>query len=167
MGLRAEVERELQSLRGSGGRVPATIQASDALGLSVRIELTVIDSLSCAFSELTLFVPQLQNCPFDALKKWAAALSQKITYLLEGLGPLEFDPSAGHVLIRSTPPQHLPSGTQFYEMMLSSSGGGSFTMRRYQAVAGQAGRNPVDVQVTYEVLLRLIDDLVDTIPGVP
>ncbi|WP_437206433.1 hypothetical protein [Planctomicrobium sp. SH664] len=167
MGLSSQVELELKSLRAAGTAMPTSLQVSEPSGLSLRIELTAVDTLSCAFSELALFVPQLQNSPFDALKKWAEALSRKITYLLENIGPLEFDPAAGHVLIRSTPPQQQSSGTQYYEMMLSSSGSGHFVMKRYQSTTGHPGRQAVDIQVTQEVLLRLIDDLLATAPTVP
>lgn len=167
MSLRDQIEAQLQQLHAAGAGMPTTAQASDAAGRVLRIELTSVDSLSCAFSELSLFVPSLQQAAFDALKQWAQALSQKITYLLENIGPLEFDPAAGEVLIRSTPPQQLSSGAQFYEIILSSAGSGTFLLRRYRSVAGQPGRTAVDIQVTREVLSRLIDDLLSTIPATP
>lgn len=164
MGLRSDIERELRNLHQSGSPLPATVQASDAQGVTVSVDVTAIDSMSCEFSELQVFVPSLQNSAFDKLKEWARDLSQRITYLLEQIGPLEFDPNKGQVLIRSTPPHRLSSGTQYYEIMLSSSGNGTFVLRRYSSVAGQPGRSPVNIQVTIEVLLKLVDDLVATIP---
>lgn len=101
---------------------------------------------------------------FDALKKWAENLSQRINYLLENIGPLEYDPTAGQVLIRSTPPDQLPDGTQYYEIVLSSQSGGNFSLRRYKSVKGQPGRDAVEITITHEVLLKLADDLVDTVP---
>lgn len=165
MALRDDIERELRALHQSGGPFPGTAQASDPQGVSVRIEVTAIDSMSCEFSELEVFVPRLQNSAFDKLKQWASDLSRRITYLLEQIGPLEFDPQNGQVLIRSTPPHQLSSGTQYYEIVLSSSGSGSFVLRRFRSVAGQPGRSQENIQVTLEVLLRLVDDLLDTIPS--
>jgi hypothetical protein len=165
MALRDDIERELRTLHQSGGPLPGRVQASDPQGISVRIEVTAVDSMSCEFSELEVFVPSLQNSTFDKLKQWASDLSRRITYLLEQIGPLEFDPQNGQVLIRSTPPGQLSSGTQYYEIVLSGSGSGSFVLRRFRSVAGQPGRSPVNIQVTIEVLLRLVDDLLDTIPN--
>lgn len=167
MALRDDLEQQLLSLHRTGSHMPASLQVSDTSGITVRIDLTQVDSMSCAFSELVLFVPQLQNAAFDVLKQWATDLSRRVSYLLEKIGPLEFDPANQQVLIRSTPPQQLPSGTQYYEIMLSSSGSGAFVLKRFKSVAGQPGRVSVDIQVTHEVLLKLVDDLISTIPAVP
>lgn len=147
--------------------MPTTVSVSEAAGLTLTVEFTAVDSMSCSFTEISLFVPALQNAAFDALKQWAQSLSQRITYLLENIGPLEFDPDAGEVLIRSTPPGQLASGTQYFEIILSSLSSGTFTLRRYASVKGQPGRQPVDITVTHEVLLKLTDDLLATIPSVP
>ena len=125
---------------------------------------TVVDSLSCAFRELTLEVPGLQTAPFTTLETWARNLSQRITYLLEQIGPLELDPNAGQVLIRSTPPDQLPDGTQYYEIMLSQNAG-AFVLKRYKAIKGTPGRTQVDLQVTHEVLYKLVDDLEASAPS--
>lgn len=163
MSLRDTVERELNRLSLSQA-VPTTVRATVPSGIVLTLDVTAIDSMSVELKELALFVPQLQSAGFDALKQWSTDLGQRITYLLENIGPLEFDPAAGQVLIRSTPPGQLSNGTQFYEIMLSSSGNGTFTLRRFRSTQGRPGRNPVEMQMTTEVLLRLIDDLVDTIP---
>lgn len=144
--------------------VPTTVSATDVTAIVVSLDITAIDSMSLELSELTMFVPQLQNAAFDQVKQWAQDLSQRITYLLENIGPLEFDPAAGQVLIRSSPPGQLANGAQFYEIMLSSTGNGTFSLRRYKSVQGKPGRDQVPMQMTIEVLLRLIDDLLDTIP---
>lgn len=163
MSLRDQVEQDLKPLQLTGN-VPATVSSSDSSGLIATIDVTAIDSMSVEIMELSLFVPQLQNAVFDVLKQWSQDLSQRITYLLENIGPLEFDPAAGQVLIRSTPPGQLSNGNQFYEMMLSSAGNGTFTLRRFRSIQGTPGRHQVEMQMTIEVLLRLVDDLVDTIP---
>jgi hypothetical protein len=135
--------------------------------LRLQIQLTAVDSMSCSLSELQLFVPALQQAAFDVLRNWADDLAKRITYLLEQIGPLEYDPAAGHVLIRSVKPDSLPDGSQYYEILLSSHSGGNFSLRRYRSTKGQPGRAPVDITVTHEVLLKLVDDLVATAPAVP
>ncbi len=164
MSLRQQIESELRQL--AAARSVTTITASDA-GINMSVALTAVDSMSCSFSSIELVVAALQNSAFDALRNWADNLSRRITYLLEQIGPLEYDPAAGQVLIRSTPPDTLPDGSQYYEIVLSSQSGGNFSLRRYRSTKGQPGRDPVDVTVTHEVLLKLADDLVATLPSTP
>ncbi|MBX3442093.1 MAG: hypothetical protein KF774_06780 [Planctomyces sp.] len=163
MSFRNDLSLALASLRGLSSQTPSSIVLRDPAGLTLRIEFTVVDALSCAFQELALEVPALQSAAFDVFKTWAQNLSRRITYLLEQIGPLEFDPANGEVLIRSTPPDQLPDGTQFYEIMLSQQAG-TFTLKRYRSVKGTPGRSLVDIQVTHEVLYKLVDDLTDTLP---
>ena len=165
MSLAADLQQELTRLVGTS--TPTTVSITEAGGLTLTVEFTAVDSMSCSFMEIALFVPTLQNAAFDALKTWAKELSKRITYLLENIGPLEFDPDAGEVLIRSTPPSQLANGTQYFEVILSSQSSGTFTLRRYRSVKGQPGRDPVEMTVTHEVLLKLTDDLLATIPSVP
>jgi len=166
MSLRDDLELQLQSLHSSQSAMPASVQVSDTSGMILRLELTHVDSMSCAFSELALFIPQLQNAPFPVLEQWARDLTQRVTYLLEKIGPLEFDPTSGQILVRSTPPSSRPSGTQYYEILLTTSGNGHFSLRRYKSISGQQGRDPAEVQVTHEVLFQLVEDLLDTLPTV-
>ncbi|MBX3436702.1 MAG: hypothetical protein KF861_04365 [Planctomycetaceae bacterium] len=158
-----ELQQELTRL--SGSTAPTTVAVAEPSGLSLQVDLTAVDSMSCSFSEIRLYVPSLLNAAFDSLRKWAEQLSKRITYLLENIGPLEFDPNAGEVLIRSTSPSQLTSGTQYFEIILSSRSAGTFSLKRYRSVKGQPGRDPVDITVTHEVLLKLTDDLVATIPA--
>lgn len=164
MGLRDSLNRELAAQRGLNVVIPVRSTVVDN-GLTLEIDFLAIDTLGCAFEQLALTVPALQGAAFDRFKAWAQNLSQRITYLLEQIAPLEFDESAGEVLIRSSPPDQLPDGTQYYEILLQSQAGGRFTLRRYRSVKGQPGRQPAALMMTHEVLLKLTDDLVDTIPG--
>ncbi|QDT53391.1 hypothetical protein Pan44_14080 [Caulifigura coniformis] len=161
MSFRTDLSLALASLKGVSS--PSSITLHNAAGLTLRIEFTVVDSLSCAFREMTLEVPGLQSAAFATIEAWARNLSQRITYLLEQIGPLEIDPNAGEVLIRSTPPDQLPDGTQYYEIMLSQQAG-AFVLKRYRSIKGTPGRTQVDLQVTHEVLYKLVDDLEASAP---
>jgi hypothetical protein len=163
MSFRTDLQLALASLQGLAGSTPTSITLHDPSGLKLRIDFTTVDSLSCAFQELALDVPRLNAAAFPVIQQWAQQLSRRINYLLENIGPLEFDPQAGEVLIRSTPPDQLPDGTQYYEITLAQQGG-SFLLRRFKSVKGVAGRTPVEIAVTHEVLFKLVDDLVATIP---
>lgn len=164
MSLGTQLNAELVKLIGYSSSSPKTVQVTGPDHVEVSIDLTAVDSMSCSAREIRLAVPSLVNADTDTLKSWAEELCKRVTYLLEGIGPLEIDPAAGQVLIRSTPPHKQSGTTKFYEVLLQSLSGGNFSLKRYQSEQGQPGRTPVDMQTTHEVLQKLVDDLVDTIP---
>ncbi len=164
MSLTNDLANELTKLSGFSSSSPQTVSVTAPNQFALAIDFTSVDSMSCSFRELRLNVPPLAGCAVDVLKQWAAALSSRVTYLLENLGPIEVDTNAGKVLVRSTPPDQQPDGTKYYEILLESTTTGNFALRRYESIKGSAGRTPVDIQTTHEVLLKLVDDLVDTVP---
>lgn len=165
MSLTQDLANELNRLVGFSSAAPNTVSLAGPNQITVDVDFTAVDSMSCSFRELRLSVPSLVGCDVDTLRKWAQALAGRVTYLLENLGPVEIDTNAGKVLVRSTPPDQQPDGTKYYEVILESNTSGSFSLRRYESIKGAPGRTQVDVQTTHEVLLKLLDDLVDTIPG--
>lgn len=167
MSVRTLLAAELARLRGYLSTSPVVVSVTDISGITIEIEFTQIDSLACAFRQITVHVPSMNQVPFSQLQKWAEALSRRITYLLEQVSPLEHDPQGGQVLIRSIRPDQLPDGTQYYEMVVSSRGTGTFTLQRYRSVKGTPGRTPIDLQVTHELLYKLCDDLIDTALNTP
>ncbi len=68
------------------------------------------------------------------------------------------------MLIRSTPPDQQAAGNQYYEILLHTLGAGQFTLRRYGTQKGAAGRTPADIYLTHEVLDKLVNDLVESLP---
>jgi len=167
MSLPNQLEHELQQRGRNPTPGPLTISLRDAQGNQLEVRLASLDSLGCAVEELTLTLPALAQQSSQNIQQWAQALCQKITYLLEQIGPLEFDPLTGEALIRSTKPSQLPQGTQYYEFQLKPQSHQSVTLQRYRAVAGQPGRQPVPMQLTHEVLVKLVQDLLDTAPLTP
>jgi hypothetical protein len=101
--------------------------------------------------------------PFDRLETWAESLCKKVTYLLEHIGPLEADREAQSVLVRSAPPTKEPDRSSYYEMLVQAPG--QLALRRYVRSAGSAGRVACDIQVTHEVLIKLVGDIVAAIPA--
>lgn len=162
--LETTLAAELRRLAGFASSQPQSVTLPAPDQVRVEIDFTAVDTLSCAFREVRLDVPALAKADFETLKQWGRSLCSRITYLLEHLGPIELDPSAGEVLIRSTPPDHSGAQKTFYEVTLQSHSGGRFSLRRYRAEKGTAGRTQVDVHVTHEVLQKLVRDLVQTIP---
>lgn len=164
MSLSSQLSTQLQSIIGFAGPDPRTICAADGTRVVLELDATAVERMGCSFRELRLSVPSLSGAELPVLETWAHALCRRVTYLLESIGPLELDPEHGEVLIRSTPPDKQSGGTWFYEILLSSHGNGHFSLRRYRSLTGQPGREQVEIQTTYEVLTKLVNDLDASIP---
>lgn len=163
MAIRDDLERTLSQLATTGSG-PTTVTVSDATGVSVDVELTAVESLGCQVSRVLVSAASLGAASVSTLQTWSNELAQRLTYLLESLTPLETDEEAGQLLMRSSSPQQLPAGRQYYECILAGVSTGTVSFRRFEATKGQAGRTPVDMVLTREVLGRLVFDLVDTMP---
>jgi hypothetical protein len=159
-----QLNEELKQLAGFSSSTPRRVEITDPNGLILGVAVVAVDALSCAFESLTLHVPALVGNESGAIQAWADALSERVTYLLENIGPIEIDRQSSQVLIRSTPPDRTSTGTQFYEVLLSAQTNGTFLLRRYRAESGQPGRESVDIHLTHETLHKLVGDLVETIP---
>jgi hypothetical protein len=165
MSLSLDIAAALRPLVGQTFLPARTMSATDA-GVTIALDVLSVEMLGVSCEELRLDVPALTGASINQLKQWAAGLCQRITYLLEPLGPLEFDAQNQQVLIRSQPPDAAtsPGQTKYYEVLLSALGGGRFLLRRYQADRGVPGRQPVPIRVTHEQLAKLVNDLVATLP---
>jgi len=166
MSLTSQLEQKLKSTAAAGPQGQCSLSmtsGSDQLDL----DLQALDSMSCALLELRLQLAKLQSCSFDDIKKWAEAISTRITYLLEQVAPLEFDSVSSSAVIRSAQPTQLPDGAVYYELILQATGSSTVTLNRYQAVKGTPGRSQVAMQLTHEVLVKLVNDLIATSPGTP
>jgi hypothetical protein len=118
-------------------------------------ELAALDSLACAFTRLAVASLALEDASPDELKQVSEALSQRITYLLEPISPIEVDPEQCVVQLRSNPPQQGEGQSSYYELLVRR--GGEVSLCRYTKPRGQP-RQVSPAQVTREVLLRLIGD---------
>ncbi|MCH5374950.1 MAG: hypothetical protein JJ992_13320, partial [Planctomycetes bacterium] len=148
MSFSAQLQPILTRLIGFQSPVAKTSTLTDPNGVTMDIDFLQVDALSCSVEEIRLEVPSLNNADMQTLEDWANALCGRITYLLENIGPLERDDQSGEVLIRSTPPSKQSTGTKYYEIMLKSRGGGRFTLKRYEFIAGTHGRSPIPMQMT-------------------
>lgn len=166
MDLTDQLQNEIKQLIGFSSSAPRHVEVTDSDSRVLGIGFVAVDSMSVAFESLTLHVPELVGHETSILREWADALSQRVTYLLENIGPIEIDENAREVLIRSTPPVKSGSDTQFYEVLLGVRSNGTFQLRRYRSETGQPGRQSVDIQLTHETLQKLVGDLVETVPDV-
>ena len=163
MSIRDDIEAELTALGGQSGWV--AVQTTTARGpVAVRIDVVTVETLGCQVESVTLSAGFLAGLSVADLKDWSERLSERLTYLLESIGPLEVDEENGEVLMRSTQPHQLPSGREYYELMLAASGTDSVSLKRYRSTKGTPGRDVVDMTLTREVVGRLVDDLIATMP---
>ena len=168
MSLSLDLASALAPLIGQTFAPAKTVTVSDGSGVTLSVDLLSVESLGVSCEELRLDVPSLGASTLDVLKKWGDGLCKRITYLLENLGPLEYDAQGNRVLIRSTPPDKAaPGTTKYYEIQLSSHGAGRFSLRRFRNDASHPGRVPVPIQVTHEQLAKLVNDLTATVPAQP
>ena len=164
MSLSQTLAQELPRLVGLNSTQPTTLTLPTTNGVDMSVDFTIVESLSCAFRELRMDVPRLAGASFGVLKQWADALSLRITYLLENIGPLEFDPTTQQVLIRSKSPDLRTGGAKYYEVLLQCQSAGHFMLRRFHSDPAQCGRDQVDLAMTHETLLKLVEDLLATVP---
>ena len=166
MDLTEQIENEIKQLVGFSSSTPRRVEVADSENRVLGVGFVAVDTMSVAFESMTLHVPELVGHETSVLRDWADALSRRVTYLLEDIGPIEIDENAKAILIRSTPPVKSGGTTQFYEVLLGAQANGTFLLRRYRSETGQPGRQSVDIQLTHETLRKLVGDLVDTIPDV-
>jgi len=162
MSLATNIAKSLTSLHGYSSDQP-TCAIWTSRGVRVEVDFTAVDRLSCSMRELRLHADRLANVPFDKIQEWADEICNRITYLLENMEALEKDEKQKKVLVRSTPPGKQDGDTVFYEAILYAPSG--VTLQRFRSPAGQPGREQIDMHCTHEVLRKLVEDLVDSVPG--
>jgi len=166
MSLSLDLAAQLTALTGQSYAPPHSVSVADGSGITLTVELLAVDLVGVSCEELRLDVPALSAANLDLLKKWADGLCRRITYLLENLGPLEYDAQGTEILIRSTPPDtsSAPGKTKFYEVQLSSHGAGRFSLRRFETDRATGDRNLMPLRITHEQLAKLVNDLTATLP---
>lgn len=152
--------RLLQSLGEEVGWVstsPQTIHVTDTEEQTLDLDVTSVDRQSCSFRELRFYTPALNQCTASELKRASDEICGRVTYLLEKLALLEFDPYVGEALIRSEKPDQRSSKRRYYEVQISHEG--MVALRRYE-FAPHSPRTRIDLQATHELLEKLVPDLV-------
>lgn len=134
----------------------ATVSVRDE-GDRLVLGLSSHDQLALAFTELRLETDRLADAKVDRVREVAQAITNRVSYLLEPLTPVEIDRELAVVQLRSTDPSQDSEGPSYYEVLVRT--GGSISLRRYKKPKG-AIREPIDATVTREVLGRLVGDFV-------
>lgn len=162
MGLRDQLQDALRRLETMPGDPSGLRRLELAVpGGRLVAEIRALDALACAFDHLTLETDRLADADGPRLREISERLSQRLTYLLEPIRPVEHDPEQGVVQLRSDPPsREQDRGRSYYELLARR--GGSLRLSRFAKRPGQP-RQEIPAQVTREVLQRLAQDLTDAV----
>jgi len=152
MSLKSSLESEFTRLTLLGGK--GRLEVPTAKG-RLYAEILRCDTLAVQVDELVYETDTLATATIDRLKSLSAALTAKLTYLLEPIGLTETDADSAMVQLRSSPPHKDEDGTSYYELLIRR--GGAIVLRRYLARKGQL-RERIPAELTRQVLYRLADD---------
>jgi hypothetical protein len=147
--------------RSEGGAFPCDVSVADG-PYRLSLHLTAAGSVGLAFASLDFAVADRPEWTTEALRAWADRLSARLTYLMEPLVVLEVDAAEGEVELRSQSPTVRGGHRAYYEVRLSKQG----TLRLGRTVYDETERRrrPTTCQMTREVIERLADDLVASVP---
>jgi hypothetical protein len=156
MTLQSKFDQQLTNL-GNGG---AAMVAVDDAPRQLICDIAERNSLAVSFHQVQLTTAELATATPADLERIGKALSERLTYLMEPIAPIELDSEACIVQLRSNPPQRDDDGRSYYELTVNR--GGQIALARYRKDNGNA-RQSIAATVTREVLLRLINDFCDVL----
>jgi len=147
---------------GLGGRVPLTggvqrLEAAEAGIASVRCDVVAADAVGCAIVELECRTIGRSPAAKD-LVRYANDLCKRVTYLMEPLRVVEFDPKAG-ALVLSDKPRRKGDSVGYYHLHAKPNGATVLNRVDYNSSAKRRIFSPFSL--THEQLEQLVDDLVD------
>jgi hypothetical protein len=144
-------DQELNQL-GSGGAATIAVTASPR---TIACAVLESNALAVSFERLRLKTSELSAAGTADLERIGKALSERLTYLMEPIAPIEIDSQSCIVQLRSSPPHRDDDGRTYYELTVRR--GGEIALLRFRKEDGSA-RQQVTATVTREVLLRLVRD---------
>jgi hypothetical protein len=145
----------------TGGPPPGLVEA-EAGPSRLALNLTARGPVGLAFDGLDYARADRPDLSAEALRAWGDRLAARLTYLMEPLVVLEVDSQAGEAELRSQAPTPRGDLRSFYEVRLRREG--SLHLRRIAFDEATRRRLVVPCQMTVEVLERLADDLVASLP---
>jgi hypothetical protein len=151
MTIQSQFQQHLTKL-GTGG---AATLAAEAEPRKITCDVVERNTLAVSFNVLRLATSELASASAADLERIGKALSDRLTYLMEPIAPIEIDAQACVVQLRSNPPQRDDDGRSYYELTVRR--GGEIALVRFRKDTG-ATRHKIPATVTREVLLRLVGD---------
>ncbi len=136
---------------GIDGTVISAVDGGDRL--MVRVDQA--DALAVLVLELKLTTDKLTGAPMAHVKQVAQNLTERITYLLEPIQPIEADAEACVVQLRSVKPEETQGAATYYEVLVKT--GGSISLHRFEKPRGGL-RREIPMHLTKQVIGRLAGD---------
>jgi hypothetical protein len=151
MTIQSQFQQQLTRL-GTGGAATVTAEAQPR---KISCDIVERNSLAVSFERLRLATSELASSSPADLARIGKALSDRLTYLMEPIAPIEIDAQACVLQLRSNPPQRDDDGRSYYELTVRR--GGEIALVRFRKENATA-RRQIPATVTREVLLRLVGD---------
>ena len=147
--------------RPENGALPCALIVEEGPN-RMTLHLTAAGPVGVAFDSLDFSTQARSEWSPESLKTWGDGLATRVTYLMEPLVVLEQDRIGGEVELRSQSPTARADHRAYYEVRLHPQG----TLRLSRVAFDDASRRrrPATCQMTREVIERLTDDLVASIP---
>lgn len=128
----------------------------------LTLGLTALDTVGVAFDSLDFVTTSRSEWTSELLRSWGDRLAGRVTYLMEPFKILEIDAEGGEVTLRSQTPTTRENRRSYYEIRLSKQG--TLRMERCTFDEVSRRRDRSSCQLTREVLERLADDIVASLP---
>jgi hypothetical protein len=128
----------------------------------LALGLTALDTVGVAFDAMDFATASRPEWTPEALRAWGERLAGRVTYLMEPFRVLEVDAEGGEVSLRSQSPTARDQRRSYYEIRLSRPG--ALRMERFTFDEAARQRRRSSCQLTREVLERLADDIVASLP---
>jgi hypothetical protein len=151
MTIQNQFQQQLTKL-GTGGAATLTAETEPK---KITCDVVERNPLAVSFNVLRLTTSELASASAADLERIGKSLSDRLTYLMEPIAPIEIDAQACVVQLRSNPPQRDDDGRSYYELTVRR--GGQIALVRFRKDTG-ATRQQIPATVTREVLLRLVGD---------
>jgi hypothetical protein len=152
----AEVENHPVGSASSG------LVMAEVDGARIKLSLSACGHVGFTCRSLEFCQVEPLNLSTEELRSWGNRIAARVTYLMEPLVVLEVDAEAGKADLKSQAPTPRGEFRSYYEGTLYRAGG--LLLRRITFDETSRQRRPVDCQMTIEVLERLTDDLVASLP---
>jgi hypothetical protein len=143
------------------GVLPCDVAVTDR-GHRLTLRLTSSGPVGLAFDSLDFATDVRSHWSPEAIKTWGDRLAARVTYLMEPLVVQEQDELGGEVEIRSHAPTVRGDQRSYYQVRLGQPGAAHLSRVTFDESTRR--RRPTPCQMTREVLERLVDDLITTIP---
>lgn len=160
MTLSRKIADAVDSLPGAGPR-PCLVEAG-AGPSRIALNLTERGPVGLAFDGLDFSRNDQGELSPEDLRRWGDRLAARVTYLMEPLVVSEVDAQAGEAELRSQAPTPRGDRRSYYEVRLRRDA--SLHLGRVTFDERDRRRHAVPCQMTVEVLERLADDLVASLP---